>query len=110
MSATGAGKKDNGVTVESNKSTCKKTRRKSKTLPMYNVILHNDDVNSFEYVVDRVFHIVKELKVPDAAQKVKEAHLENLSILTVTHKERAEFLSDQFASCIPAIKVTIEPV
>jgi ATP-dependent Clp protease adaptor protein ClpS len=83
-------------------------RRETKTekLPPFRVLLHNDDVNEMNYVVRTIMELVH-LSRPLAMQRMMEAHQSGVSLLTVTHKERAELYIDQFAS--KGLKVTIEP-
>ena len=75
-------------------------------LPPFRVILHNDDVNSFEHVIHTIMNLTA-LSLHDAIQRTLEAHETGLSLLLVTHKERAELYVEQFASC--SLTVTCEP-
>jgi len=68
---------------------------KTVFLPLYKVLLHNDDINSANFVLKKVIEIGR-LEEIDAIEKVKEAHTQGISLLLVTHKERAEFMVDQF--------------
>ena len=86
-----------------------KTPALTKTLPLWKVILHNDDVNSAEKVVRMVVEFVH-IPVLAATKKMVEAHKEGQSLLTITHFERAEMIQQQFTSCSPIISVSIEPV
>ena len=79
---------------------------KTKTPPPYKVILHNDNVNDFGYVIEKICQLTP-LSTKDAEKKTTEAHLTGQSILLVCHKERAELYQEQFHSC--KLKVTIEP-
>jgi ATP-dependent Clp protease adaptor protein ClpS len=74
--------------------------------PGWKVLLHNDDVNEMGYVVETVSRIAR-INVPAATRCMVEAHRKGISLVTVTHRERAEFLEEQFRSC--RLKVTIEP-
>jgi len=76
-------------------------------LPEWRVLLHNDDRNEMGYVVDMVVRIAR-LNLPAATRCMVEAHRKGLSLVTVTHRERAELLQEQFRSC--SLTVTIEPV
>ncbi len=82
--------------------TAKKTRR----LPPFKVILHNDDVNPFEYVILTILKLTP-LKEVEAVQRTLEAHETGQSVLLITTKERAELYVEQFASC--KLTVTAEP-
>jgi len=75
-------------------------------LPPWKVLLHNDDVNYLEDVVETIVALgVSNRQV--ALLRVLEAHDRGCSLLTVTHRERAELLQEQFAS--RTLTVTIEP-
>ncbi|MCK4660629.1 MAG: ATP-dependent Clp protease adaptor ClpS [Phycisphaerae bacterium] len=75
-------------------------------LPQYKVLLHNDDVNTFDHVARSVFMLMP-LQQEEAIQKTIEAHEAGVSLLLVTHLERAELYQEQFASL--SLTVTIEP-
>ncbi len=74
-------------------------------IPLYRVLLHDDDVNDMEYVV-RVICKLTPLEVEAAIERMLEAHNTGLALLLVIHKERAELYVEQFASC--GLTVTIE--
>lgn len=76
-----------------------------KPLPLWKVLLHNDDVNAVEYVIETV-SMLTPLNRADAAQRTLEAHRKGLTLLLTTHKERAELYQDQFKS--KRLTVTIE--
>jgi len=82
------------------------TKPKPKQLPPYKVLLHNDDVNSMEYAFVTV-HELTPLNLQDSKKRTMEAHFKGLSLLLITHKERAELYRDQFKS--KGLTVTIEP-
>lgn len=77
-----------------------------RTLPQFKVILHNDDENDIEHVVQSVVMLTP-LKAEAAVQRTLEAHYTGCALLLVTHKERAELYVDQFAS--RNLTVSIEP-
>lgn len=83
------------------------TDQKVKLLPQFKVILHDDDVNEGPVVAKKVqeFTSLGEL---ESLNRTIEAHEEGMSLLLVCHQERAELIQDQFQSCVPPIKVTIE--
>ena len=81
-------------------------KRPPKLLPLWKVMLHNDDVNVFEDVV-KVVRRLTCMKQEEAHVRVKEAHTSGCALLLVTHQERAELYVEQFASC--KVTVTIEP-
>ncbi len=78
----------------------------ARQLPPYKVLLHNDDVNDMTYVVRAIMELVH-LSLAIATQRMMEAHTRGLTLLCVTHKERAELYVEQFAS--KKLTVTIEP-
>jgi len=82
------------------------TDQKVEQLPPYKVVLHNDDVNTFEHVVMTVLKLTP-LKPEEAVEKTLEAHETGVSILLVTYRERAELYVEQFATF--KITVTTEP-
>lgn len=82
------------------------TDLRTKELPPYRVILHNDDVNTFEHVIRSILKLTP-LKEPEAVKCTIEAHETGSSLLLVTHKERAELYVEQFASL--HVTVTCEP-
>ena len=82
------------------------TDERTQQLPPYRVILHNDDVNTFEHVTKSIVRLTP-LKLEDAVRCTLEAHETGLSLLLVTHRERAELYVEQFASV--SLTVTCEP-
>lgn len=94
-------------------------KTKPKRQPLYGVILHNDDLNSFDYVISvlrKVFHYDR----PKARKLTLEAHEKGRSIVWSGQLEHAELKADQIRSCGPdpymkargalALKVTVEPL
>jgi len=75
-------------------------------LPSFRVLLHNDDVNEIGYVLETVVELTP-LNKDEAVQATIEAHKAGVSLLLLTHKERAELYRDQFESKF--LTVTIEP-
>ncbi len=80
-------------------------RQKPKQLPLFKVILHNDDKNTFEHVIQSILRLTP-VEFDDAVRKTLEAHETGVSLLLVTHRERAELYLEQFISL--SITVTIE--
>jgi ATP-dependent Clp protease adaptor protein ClpS len=74
-------------------------------LPPWNVLLHNDPVNSIEYVIKTVMELVR-LNEITAMKCTLEAHTKGVSLVATTHRERAELLCEQFAS--KKLKATAE--
>ena len=82
------------------------SERKPKQLPPYRVLLHNDDVNTFEHVIKSVVRLTS-VRPEEAVLKAIEAHETGVALLLTTHRERAELYAEQFASL--GLTVTIEP-
>ena len=94
-------------------ATAPKRKRKSQPkgkppqpLPPWKVLLHNDDKNDMPFVVGTVVELTP-LNEQDAKLRTIEAHETGVSLLLVTHRERAELYMEQFAS--KGLIVTIEP-
>lgn len=84
----------------------KPKRPPTEMLPPWKVLLHNDDVNTFEDVIDTIVELTP-LDENAAVKAAREADAEDVSLLLVTHKERAELYVDQFKAKF--LTVTIEP-
>lgn len=81
-------------------------KNKPKNLPPYKVLLHNDDVNSFDHVIAAILKVTT-LTPQEAIVRTLEAHETGLALLLTTHRERAELYIDQFASL--KLVATAEP-
>ena len=81
-------------------------KRRPKQLPPFKVLLHNDEVNTFERVIAAILKLTT-LQPQEAVLRTLEAHETGVALLLVTHKERAELYHDQFTTF--KITVTIEP-
>ncbi len=79
---------------------------KPRPLPMFKVLLHNDDKNSIHDVAESIVMLTP-LKIQEAIERTLEAHYTGLSLLLVTHQERAELYVEQFRS--RRLTVSIEP-
>jgi ATP-dependent Clp protease adaptor protein ClpS len=77
-----------------------------KLLPPYKVLLHNDDVNEFGFVIAAILKLTP-LNFEQACERTLEAHETGVALLLVTHKERAELYREQFQTF--HLTVTIEP-
>lgn len=73
----------------------------------YAVILHNDEVNSMEHVVDALLKSVPTLSEEDAVRVMMDAHTEGKAIITVCPLETAEFYRDRLQTF--SIGASIEP-
>ena len=87
-------------------TTSQEPSGKVNELPPYSVLLHNDDAVDFVHVIETLVDLTP-LSVERATNVTMEAHKSGVSLVLVTHKERAELYADQFAS--KSLKVTIEP-
>ncbi len=94
------------ATVPQAPPAVKPSVRKPRQLPPYKVLLHNDDVNTVEHVVQSVLQLTP-LSPQEAIQRTLEADRDQVALLLVTHRERAELYHEQFTSL--SITVTIEP-
>lgn len=97
---------EEGNTATKTRQKPEPTKTTPKQLPQYKVLLHNDDVNEFGYVIATIIELTP-IKRLEAIQKTFEADRKGLSLLLVTHKERAELYQEQFKS--KRLTVTIEP-
>lgn len=78
----------------------------TKMLPLWKVLLHNDDKNPMEDVIKAIIELTP-LKKEEAIEKMEEAHKTGVALILVIHKERAELYKDQFES--KGLTSSIEP-
>ncbi len=95
-----------GGTAIATRTKPAKPHRKVEQMPPWRVLLHNDDVNDQLYVIESITKLTP-LGLKEAAARMLEAHITGVSLLLVTHQERAELYRDQFHS--KGLVVTIEP-
>jgi ATP-dependent Clp protease adaptor protein ClpS len=98
-----------------------KRRRRGKTRrqPPYAVILHNDDVNGFDFVIETLQKVFG-YELQKALVLTLEAHDTGRSCVWSGHRELAELKADQVKSCGPdprmadrgaqPLCVTVEPL
>jgi ATP-dependent Clp protease adaptor protein ClpS len=92
------------------------TERTTQRQPPYSVILHNDDVNTMDFVV-LVLQKVFGYTVEKCVQLMLEAHKADRCIVWTGTREVAELKADQIHSCGPdpdregaePLRVTVEP-
>jgi ATP-dependent Clp protease adaptor protein ClpS len=65
-----------------------------KHAPRYRVLLHNDDHNLMEYVVEVLLKTVTSLTVPQAVSIMMEAHTNGIALVITCAQEHAEFYSE----------------
>ena len=81
-----------------------KLRKKS---PLYKVLLHNDPINSMDYVVSTLQQVVPKLSEQDAISVMLEAHNTGVGLVIVCDLEPAEFYAETLRS--KGLTSTIEP-
>ena len=81
-----------------------KVRKRS---PRYKVLLHNDPVNSMEYVVTTLRQVVPQLSEQDCMAVMLEAHNTGVGLVIVCDLEPAEFYCETRKG--KGLASTIEP-
>ena len=76
----------------------KKTAPLKNKSPKYKVLLHNDPVNSMEYVTAALREVVPQLSEQDAISIMLEAHNNGIGLVIVCDLEPAEFYSESLKS------------
>ena len=82
----------NSVVIEK-----KPSELKNKS-PKYKVLLHNDPVNSMEYVTISLREVVPQLSEQDAITIMLEAHNTGVGLVIICDLEPAEFYSESLKS------------
>jgi ATP-dependent Clp protease adaptor protein ClpS len=80
---------------------------RTKLLPPYKVIVHNDDYNEMDYVIFALLHSVNSLTVQQAQRIMLTAHLTGKAVVIVCPKEAAEYYQQRLLSY--DLTATIEP-
>ncbi|MEM6867988.1 MAG: ATP-dependent Clp protease adapter ClpS [Cyanobacteria bacterium P01_F01_bin.3] len=78
-----------------------------KIAPRYRVLLHNDDFNGMEYVVECLIETVPALTVPQAIDIMMQAHSSGVGLVIICELEHAEFYCETLRS--KGLTSTIEP-
>lgn len=78
-----------------------------KLAPRYRVLLHNDDFNPMEYVVQTLMQTVPSLTQPQAVNIMMEAHTNGLGLVITCALEHAEFYCETLNK--HGLSSTIEP-
>ena len=78
-----------------------------KPAPRYRVLLHNDDFNSMEYVVQTLMQTVAGMTQPQAVNIMMEAHTNGVGLVITCALEHAEFYCETL--CNHGLTSTIEP-
>ena len=82
------GKNSNSAVLE------KKTSELKNKSPKYKVLLHNDPVNSMEYVTISLRQVVPQLSEQDAISIMLEAHNTGVGVAIICDLDPAEFYSE----------------
>jgi len=85
----------------------KAPERVRKTSPRYKVLLHNDPVNTMEYVVMTLQQVVPSLSEQDAIAVMLETHNTGVGLVIVCDIEPAEFYCETLKA--KGLTSTIEP-
>ena len=85
----------------------KAPERVRKLSPRYKVLLHNDPVNTMEYVVNTLRQVVPQLSEQDAMAVMIEAHNTGVGLVIVCDLEPAEFYCETLKA--KGLTSTIEP-
>ncbi len=93
------------MSVETVKKRSTSTVR--KPAPRYRVLLHNDDYNSMEYVVQTLMKTVAGMTQPQAVNIMMEAHTNGIALVITCAFEPAEFYSETLKN--HGLTSTIEP-
>ena len=90
----------NSEQIVSNNSTVieKKPAEIKNKSPKYKVLLHNDPINSMEYVAISLREVVPQLSEQDAISIMLEAHNNGVGLILVCDLEPAEFYSESLKS------------
>ncbi len=87
--------------------TLKKRSTTRKLAPRYRVLLHNDDFNGMEYVVQTLMTTVPSLTQPQAVSIMMEAHQSGIALVITCAQEHAEFYCETLKN--HGLSSTIEP-
>ena len=72
----------------------REVQRVRKLSPKYKVLLHNDPVNTMDYVVDTLRQVVPQLSEQDALNIMLETHNNGVGLVITCDLEPAEFYSE----------------
>ena len=78
-----------------------------KLAPRYRVLLHNDDFNSMEFVVETLVKTVPSLTIPQAVDIMMQAHNSGVALVITCAFEHAEFYCERLQA--HGLTSTIEP-
>ena len=72
----------------------REVQRVRKISPKYKVLLHNDPINTMDYVVESLRQVVPQLSEQDALNIMLETHNNGVGLVIVCDLEPAEFYSE----------------
>ncbi|MEN9208371.1 MAG: ATP-dependent Clp protease adapter ClpS [Gloeomargarita sp. GMQP_bins_120] len=84
-----------------------KTGQQRQHAPQYKVLLHNDDHNTMEYVVECLMKVVPSLSWTEAVNIMLEAHNTGVALVIICPLEPAEFYCEGLRR--KGLTSTIEP-
>ncbi|MGJ3250609.1 MAG: ATP-dependent Clp protease adapter ClpS [Elainellaceae cyanobacterium] len=87
--------------------TVEKRSTVRKHAPRYRVMLHNDDQNAMEYVVQVLLKTVSGLTTPQAVDIMMQAHTSGVAVVIICAQEHAEFYCESLKS--HGLTSSIEP-
>lgn len=87
--------------------TIEKRSTSRKLAPRYRVLLHNDNYNSMEHVVQTLLTTVPSLTQPQAVSIMMEAHTNGIALVITCAQEHAEFYCETLKD--QGLTSTIEP-
>lgn len=87
--------------------TIEKRSTVRKHAPRYKVLLHNDDFNPMEHVVQTLLKTVPSLTQPQAVSIMMEAHTNGIALVITCAQEHAEFYCETLRR--NGLTSTIEP-
>jgi ATP-dependent Clp protease adaptor protein ClpS len=85
----------------------KETATIRKPAPRYRVLLHNDDFNTMEHVVESLIKVVPSLTMPQAVDIMMQAHSAGVALVITCALEHAEFYCEGLQS--QGLTSSIEP-
>ena len=87
--------------------TIEKRSTVRKLAPLYRVLLHNDEYNSMEHVVQVLMKTVPSITQPQAVSIMMEAHTNGIALVITCAQEHAEFYCETLKQY--GLTSTIEP-
>jgi ATP-dependent Clp protease adaptor protein ClpS len=87
--------------------TLEKRSTTRQLAPRYRVLLHNDDYNPMEYVVQVLMQTVPSITQPQAVSIMMEAHTNGMALVIICAQEHAEFYCETLNN--HGLSSTIEP-